>query len=367
MTDPTRVTGWSQSTVQPGAVGGVEPVRRGGAGSRLDAELAYEAGVELKARSQWSYARMRFFRHKPAVVSLVILHPFALVAIFAKQIAPYGYDEIDLEQPDPSPGSRVADARGPAHLRDRPARPRLPEPDHLRHPHVALGRLLRRDPRDGHRNRRRRRLRLLRRPGRQPAHALHRPHPHASRASPSCSPPPSTSARDDSEVSLGRSRSTIPQPMKIGIILALPLLGRARARRARALPVAAREGVRRGGEGRRRERHAHHHAAHPPELRRADRRLHDADRRRRDPHRGVPLVRRATASSRRTPRSGSSSSTARARASPSGGSSCSRASPSSLIAMCINFVGDGLRDALDPTQRRSALAPCPSRSSRSAT
>ena len=23
-----------------------------------------------------------------------------------------------------------------------------------------------------------------------------------------------------------------------------------------------------------------------------------------------------------------------------------------LIALCINFVGDGLRDALDPTQRR---------------
>ena len=23
-----------------------------------------------------------------------------------------------------------------------------------------------------------------------------------------------------------------------------------------------------------------------------------------------------------------------------------------LIALCINFIGDGLRDALDPTQRR---------------
>jgi peptide/nickel transport system permease protein len=23
-----------------------------------------------------------------------------------------------------------------------------------------------------------------------------------------------------------------------------------------------------------------------------------------------------------------------------------------LIALCINFVGDGLRDALDPTQKR---------------
>jgi ABC-type dipeptide/oligopeptide/nickel transport system permease subunit len=24
-----------------------------------------------------------------------------------------------------------------------------------------------------------------------------------------------------------------------------------------------------------------------------------------------------------------------------------------LIVLCINFVGDGLRDALDPTQRRT--------------
>jgi peptide/nickel transport system permease protein len=24
-----------------------------------------------------------------------------------------------------------------------------------------------------------------------------------------------------------------------------------------------------------------------------------------------------------------------------------------LIVLCINFVGDGLRDALDPTQRRN--------------
>ena len=57
-----------------------------------DAALAYESGVEIKARSQWSYARMRFFRHKLAVVSLVVLSGFAFVAIFASWIAPYGYD-----------------------------------------------------------------------------------------------------------------------------------------------------------------------------------------------------------------------------------------------------------------------------------
>jgi ABC-type dipeptide/oligopeptide/nickel transport system permease subunit len=37
-------------------------------------------------------------------VSLVVLLLFALVAIFAKQIAPYGFDEIDLENIDPTTG-----------------------------------------------------------------------------------------------------------------------------------------------------------------------------------------------------------------------------------------------------------------------
>ena len=69
-----------------------------------DHDLAYEAGVEIKARSQWSYARMRFFRHKMAVARLVVLIFFAIVAIFANQIAPYGYDEIDLDNINPTTG-----------------------------------------------------------------------------------------------------------------------------------------------------------------------------------------------------------------------------------------------------------------------
>ena len=91
-----------QSTAHGGAGGTV--LREGAVTATPDAELAYESGVELKARSQWSYARMRFFRHKLAVGSLVILLLFALVAIFAKQIAPYGFDEIDLTNPDPNTG-----------------------------------------------------------------------------------------------------------------------------------------------------------------------------------------------------------------------------------------------------------------------
>ena len=101
MTDPQNPHGLVQATVP--AAGGVvasDPA----APISTEAELAYEAGVELKARSQWSYARMRFFRHKLAVVSLAILIFFGLVAIFAKQLAPYGFDEIDLEHIDPISG-----------------------------------------------------------------------------------------------------------------------------------------------------------------------------------------------------------------------------------------------------------------------
>ena len=62
-----------------------------------DVALSHESGLELKARSQWTYARIRFFRHKLAVASLVLLIFATLVAIFADQIAPYGYDEFDFE------------------------------------------------------------------------------------------------------------------------------------------------------------------------------------------------------------------------------------------------------------------------------
>jgi peptide/nickel transport system permease protein len=61
------------------------------------AELVYESGLEVKARSQWAYARIRFFRHKLAVASLVVLILVALVAVFADQVAPRGVDEFDFE------------------------------------------------------------------------------------------------------------------------------------------------------------------------------------------------------------------------------------------------------------------------------
>ena len=55
-----------------------------------------EAGLELKVRSQWSYARLRFLRHRLAMAGLV-----GLVAVFgagalANWTAPHGFAQIDL-------------------------------------------------------------------------------------------------------------------------------------------------------------------------------------------------------------------------------------------------------------------------------
>jgi peptide/nickel transport system permease protein len=83
-----------KATAQSSAAGGVA-IETGAVGAG-DA-LAHESGVEIKARSQWAYARMRFFRHKVAVAGLLVLIMIALVAIFAKQVAPYGYDEQNYD------------------------------------------------------------------------------------------------------------------------------------------------------------------------------------------------------------------------------------------------------------------------------
>jgi peptide/nickel transport system permease protein len=60
-------------------------------------ELTYASGLEVKTRSQWGYARRRFFRHRLAMVSLVVLLLVLGAGVAADWIAPYAYDEIDLE------------------------------------------------------------------------------------------------------------------------------------------------------------------------------------------------------------------------------------------------------------------------------
>ena len=57
---------------------------------------AYESGLEIEARSHWAYARKRFFRHRLAMGSLVVLFIILLAGFFAERVAPYAFDDIDL-------------------------------------------------------------------------------------------------------------------------------------------------------------------------------------------------------------------------------------------------------------------------------
>ena len=63
----------------------------------------YEHGLEIKARSQWAYARRRFLRHRLAVGSLLVLAAIFLSGAFASTIAPHSFEEIDLENLYASP------------------------------------------------------------------------------------------------------------------------------------------------------------------------------------------------------------------------------------------------------------------------
>jgi ABC-type dipeptide/oligopeptide/nickel transport system permease subunit len=58
--------------------------------------LAYEQGVDVEARSHWAYARKRFFRHRLAILSLVVFVIIIAAGFGANHIAPYAYDQNDL-------------------------------------------------------------------------------------------------------------------------------------------------------------------------------------------------------------------------------------------------------------------------------
>jgi peptide/nickel transport system permease protein len=60
------------------------------------AEGVFEYGLEIKARSQWAYARRRFLRHRLAVGSLLVVLAIFICGALASHIAPYTYNELDL-------------------------------------------------------------------------------------------------------------------------------------------------------------------------------------------------------------------------------------------------------------------------------
>ena len=76
----------------------VAPPTSAGAVDALAEATVEAAGLELKARSQWSYARQRFLRHRLAMAGLLGLIFFLVVGIFANYIAPYPIDQINLEE-----------------------------------------------------------------------------------------------------------------------------------------------------------------------------------------------------------------------------------------------------------------------------
>ncbi len=101
MTDPTRGDSMhsrrdvSRTDTRIGVGAGAVAADPLGAGSP-DQALTWETGLELKARSQWSYARIRFFRHRLALVSLFVLILTVIVAIRPAWFAPAGPNDQDL-------------------------------------------------------------------------------------------------------------------------------------------------------------------------------------------------------------------------------------------------------------------------------
>ena len=61
-----------------------------------EVDATVDAGLELQVRSQWTYARMRFLRHRLAMSGLVVLFIIFGIGIFANYVAPYSFEQIDL-------------------------------------------------------------------------------------------------------------------------------------------------------------------------------------------------------------------------------------------------------------------------------
>jgi peptide/nickel transport system permease protein len=89
MTEPTPPLGIEKPSIaQVGDV--IHPATAGMVDRPAD------VGLELKARSQWSYARRRFLRHRLAMTGLLGLIIIFGAGIFANFIAPYSFEQIDL-------------------------------------------------------------------------------------------------------------------------------------------------------------------------------------------------------------------------------------------------------------------------------
>jgi peptide/nickel transport system permease protein len=98
MTEPTLDTERKPSDAAPVAfehalVSQVSDI----AGIAPGIDATHEAGLELRARSQWSYARSRFLRHRLAMTGLVVLILVFAAGAFANWVAPFSPTALDLE------------------------------------------------------------------------------------------------------------------------------------------------------------------------------------------------------------------------------------------------------------------------------
>ena len=71
----------------------------------LGARPSVELKIAAKSRSLWVDAWHRLLRNKAAVVALIIIVIFALVALFAPLVAPYSYATQDLDHTSQPPGA----------------------------------------------------------------------------------------------------------------------------------------------------------------------------------------------------------------------------------------------------------------------
>lgn len=62
-----------------------------------DATWIDTAGKAVKGRSLWSDARYRLLQNKAAVTSMVILSSVILLVVFGPALSPYAYDDVDWE------------------------------------------------------------------------------------------------------------------------------------------------------------------------------------------------------------------------------------------------------------------------------
>jgi ABC-type dipeptide/oligopeptide/nickel transport system permease subunit len=97
LTDPLRDSSSGTVAAPPSA----EPGKGG-----PELSLIYESGLEVEARSQWAYARKRFLRHRLAMGSLIILAIILLAGAFANYVAPYRFDGLDLTAAGRGPSFR---------------------------------------------------------------------------------------------------------------------------------------------------------------------------------------------------------------------------------------------------------------------